>query len=395
MDKALALDSGDGWINNFAAQLCLWRGDLEAASIYLGHAEKVLGRLPAIRVNRAVLLSLRGELKEALKILEAEKADDSGGMMVNCAGNLLVKAGRYDEADEQYRKALSIAPGNSEYLYNRASCLIEMGLYSEADDILAGLHEAAPSPAVLELISYVASQKGEYPRAEAACRSALEMDPQRATTLFSLGRLLVTLGRHGEAGEILRRLDGLKLSGENIARREEFRGRLEQLLYTEIPCASCGRNWKVPKDPPSIPAMRLYAMPPDDLPAGSCPQCGKTYCIGCAKEHLDQHERFICPNCNTPLKLINEGLKKLVYDWAEAGGLTLSPNPSRTGANSVRHGAAHQERRGRSRPKGSKNKQTNAASGAEPLTPSDPGKENSAVESVRRKRGRPPSSNKK
>jgi hypothetical protein len=57
-------------------------------------------------------------------------------------------------------------------------------------------------------------------------------------------------------------------------------------------------------------------MPPDDLPAGSCPECGKTYCIGCAKEHLDESGRFLCSECGKSLKLIDEGLKKLVYDWA-------------------------------------------------------------------------------
>jgi transposase-like protein len=60
------------------------------------------------------------------------------------------------------------------------------------------------------------------------------------------------------------------------------------------------------------------AMPPDDLPAGSCPSCGKTYCIGCAKENLDPQGRFVCPACGKSLKLINEGLKKLVADWAES-----------------------------------------------------------------------------
>jgi tetratricopeptide (TPR) repeat protein len=345
LDKALVLEPGNGWINNFAAQLCLRTGDLESASGYLEHAEKVLGCLPVIRVNRAVLLSLQGRLDRALKLLEAEKADDPDGMLANCAGNLLVQAGRYEEADEQYRKALSCAPENSEYLSNRASCLIELGLYGEADEILARVHRISPSPAVLELISYVASKKGEYLRAETACRSALEMDPKRAATLFSLGWLLVTLGRHDEAREILGRLDSLELAGEEAARREEFRTRLDAILYTEIPCASCGRSWKVLKNPPVSQAIRLYATPPDDLPAGSCPGCGKAFCIGCAKNHLDPSGRFICPDCGKPLKLINEGLKKIVCDWAESGG--LAPHIKGPGQSAAKSEAPPKRKRGR------------------------------------------------
>jgi transposase-like protein len=63
--------------------------------------------------------------------------------------------------------------------------------------------------------------------------------------------------------------------------------------------------------------MRLFAMPPDELPAGSCPRCGKTWCIGCAKRFLDDDGRFLCPDCGSHLKLGDEGLKKLVYAWAE------------------------------------------------------------------------------
>jgi transposase-like protein len=59
-------------------------------------------------------------------------------------------------------------------------------------------------------------------------------------------------------------------------------------------------------------------MPPDDFPAGTCPSCGAAYCIGCAREHLDENGRFLCPNCGKTLKLIDEGLKKMVYDWAAA-----------------------------------------------------------------------------
>jgi transcription elongation factor Elf1 len=71
------------------------------------------------------------------------------------------------------------------------------------------------------------------------------------------------------------------------------------------------------------------AVPPDDLPAGSCPTCGKTWCIGCAKANLDNEGRFICKECGKPLKLINEGLKKLLYDWASQSGLTKKQSKSK------------------------------------------------------------------
>jgi tetratricopeptide (TPR) repeat protein len=159
LEAALRLMPGNGWVHNFAAQIYLARGDLDTASRHLEKAAAVLGEVPAIRVNRGTLYYLRGSLEEALKILEAGKTEDPGGFLANCAGNFLVRAGEYERADEYYQKALALSPGNREYLSNRASCLIELGRYGQADELLAQAHSREPSPEILELISYVASKK--------------------------------------------------------------------------------------------------------------------------------------------------------------------------------------------------------------------------------------------
>jgi tetratricopeptide (TPR) repeat protein len=304
-----------GWVNNLAAQVSLAGGDPEAAEKFLEEAAAVLGESPPVLVNRAVYQYLRGSLDRALDILDGA-GEDPGGDLANCAGNLLVRAGQFEKADLRYQRALAAAPDNPEFLLNRASCLIEMDAYGEADTVLARACRIAPSPAVLELIAYVAVKKGEYPRAETAAKAALELDPGHVPSLCSLGWIYGSTGRWGEAGEILGRLDGLELAGEGAGRREELRRRILEATTRLIPCARCGRAWRVPLDPPPAPFLRLVAMPPDELPAGTCPGCGASYCIGCAKEHLDGGGRFTCPACGKPLKLINEGLKKIVADWA-------------------------------------------------------------------------------
>ena len=310
-----------GWINNFAAQVALRKGTLDAAAVYLEKAVNVLGDLPVVSVNRGVLLYLRGSVDKALEILDVERKDDPEGIMANCAGNLLVRSGRYEEADDRYRKALSAMPDNVEYLCNRSSCLMELGLYGEADELLAKAHTIAPSPAILEMLSFVAVKKGEYKRAEQACRMALEMDPFHVPSLLSLGWIFLTLGYHEDVRKVLVQLDKLVLKKDSAKGREELRTKLDDLTYKTIECPSCRINWKILKDPPAVPSIRLFAMPPDNLPAGSCPECGKSYCIGCAKKNLDPAGRFICPDCNRPLKLVNEGLKKILYDWAATDGL--------------------------------------------------------------------------
>jgi tetratricopeptide (TPR) repeat protein len=310
-----------GWINNFAAQIELKKGNLNSAAKYLEKASSVLGDVPEVRVNQGVLFYLQGSLDKALEILSVDKSDDPEGIMANCAGNLLVASNRYEEADEKYRQALSCQSDNVEYLCNRATCLMEIKLYGEADDLLAKAHLKAPSPDLLEMISYVAAKKGEYPRAEQACYSALKMDPNHAPSLISLGWIFVAQSKNKEAIDILRRLDKMDLNESSSKNTEELRLHLQELYYMTINCASCARNWKVLRECKPAPSIRLQAMPPDDLPAGSCLDCGKTYCIGCAKEHLDSSGRFVCPTCGQKLKLVNEGLKQLVHSWAVKDGL--------------------------------------------------------------------------
>jgi tetratricopeptide (TPR) repeat protein len=333
LEAALRLMPGNGWVHNFAAQIYLARGDLDTASQHLEKAAAALGEVPAIRVNRGTLYYLRGSLEEALKILEAGKEEDPEGFLANCAGNFLVRAGDYERADEYYRKALALSPGNREYLSNRASCLIELGRYGQADELLAQAHSREPSPEILELISYVASKKGEFSRAESAARAALEMDSGHIPSLLSLGWIYCSAGRWDEAKEVCLRLEALNPEGEAAGRARELRRRLEDGTTRLIACASCKRSWRVPRSPPPSPAIRLYAMPPDDFPAGTCPECGNTYCIGCAREHLDEQGRFLCPDCGKGLKLIDEGLKGMVARWAASRIPKTPPEDSKKKRN--------------------------------------------------------------
>jgi hypothetical protein len=200
---------------------------------------------------------------------------------------------------------------------------------------------------VLELISYVASKKGEFPRAEAACNAALEMDPRHVPSLLSLGWVRVSLGKAAEAQDCLARLDAMDLDTDAAARREEFRVRLDELLYTVVSCTACDRGWKILRNPPPVQGIRLFAMPPDDLPAGSCTGCGKTWCIGCAKKHMDASGRFICPSCGTSLRLINNGLKKLIYDWTAERGLAGSAGKPAPKASPAKRKSGPAAKRGR------------------------------------------------
>jgi glutaredoxin len=193
---------------------------------------------------------------------------------------------------------------------------VELARYGEADAVLTGF-SGAPSPEILELIAFVAAKKGEYRRAETASRAALEINPEYAPSLLHLGWSRAAGGRWEEVKEILERLDDLELNEEMSGGRDDLAARMEEATTRFVACASCGTEWRVRKNPDPVPPIRLYAMPPDDMPAGICPACGKSYCVGCRKDALDEAGRFTCPECGKTLKLSDEGVKELVYIWAE------------------------------------------------------------------------------
>ncbi|GAB1483450.1 hypothetical protein MASR2M78_22660 [Treponema sp.] len=315
--QALRLDGEDGWIANFAAQIALSRGLLEEASLHLEKASASLPREAQVQANKAELLFLQGETDTALALLNSLDEDKEGILSTEQA-NILVRLGRYEEADALYQKALRSSKDDVEYLQNRASCLIELGQYGEADELLARAFEIEPSVRTLELTAYVAVKKGELPRAEAACRVALELDPNDIGILSSLAWTYLSMSRWKSAEEVISRLEKLAIKDTRLFdSARELRERLTDATSRLVNCASCTRSWRVLKDAPSAPPLRLVAEPPDDLPAGTCVRCGKTYCIGCLKAMVSDG-RFTCPECGQNLKFYDEGLKKLLADWAES-----------------------------------------------------------------------------
>jgi tetratricopeptide (TPR) repeat protein len=152
-------------------------------------------------------------LQKALEVLESNTEEDPEGLMANCAGNLLVRAGRFEEADRYYRASIAIAPDNKQFRFNRASCLVELDRYGEADDVITNI-EGVSSPEMLEIIAFVAAKKGEYKRAEAASRAALEINPGHIPSLLHLGWSCAAMGRWDEVKMIIEKLDGLELNAE-------------------------------------------------------------------------------------------------------------------------------------------------------------------------------------
>jgi tetratricopeptide (TPR) repeat protein len=309
--EALRVAPDDGWVLNLAAQMALAQGDLETASAYLERAVQLLPGESAPIINLSELLSREGRTQAALEALSPFKESASAR---NQAGNILCSAGDLELALKEYNVAARLAPDEMDFILNRAACLLELGRYSDAETDARHALEATADGAgntragtarALILMGQIAEVYGDYPRAEISFRAALDAEPEDERVWAALADIYLNSRRLAKAEQTV-----ADMENKGHARARAYRERLTDLTYNRFSCAGCGREWLVPKDLPPQGLVRLSGELPDSSPAGKCPQCGKVYCVGCRKDHLE-NDRFTCPECAVPLKLSEDGLKYL------------------------------------------------------------------------------------
>lgn len=307
-EKALSLDESDAWTHNLLGQIYTERNELEKAQGYFNKALELLKDEPVIAINASELVYKTRNLTEALAILEpfSENAEAQ-----NHKGNLYAKERLYNESFACYRKAVSLNPYSIDYLLNLAAVCIELEQFGDAEEALRKVLERTDSDARAYLLTgNLAMLLGETVRAETALRLALNLDPYNPEILSALAHNYLSRYQFDKAKDVI--ADLKRTAGKE--RAQALEDTLLDATTDKIHCASCEREWRTPKSIPSQNASKIYAEPPEESPAGSCPLCGKVYCIACRKPYLVD-ERFTCPSCNVPLKLIDNRVKYLVLQY--------------------------------------------------------------------------------
>ncbi|MBI9107985.1 MAG: tetratricopeptide repeat protein [Spirochaetales bacterium] len=302
LNAALELAPEEPWVLNLSGQALLQEGDVNGACDCFSAALKVMPDEPELLMNYSEALFLSGRQEDALSLLSGE-----GSELLNQKGNLYSRMHNYELALEAYEAALSAAPDNNDILLNLAAACIESDLFSRAEEVLVGILEREENPSAYNLVGNLSLLKGEYSRAEAAYRRAVELDASFSDAVCNLAELYLSRERLIDADMILEKLD-VKSAGERGLRLKEQVFRKRMRIFS---CISCGREWIVPRKIKGQQALQLVGEPPDDMPAGKCSGCGEIYCIGCSKEHIVDG-RFQCTSCGQPLKL-NEDWMRYLY----------------------------------------------------------------------------------
>ncbi len=306
LERALALAPDDPWTNNLAGMIRLEARDPAAA---IGLLQKAAAAAPTeidIAINLSEALAAAGRQQEALAGLDAWREPDA--RIANQKGNIKARAGDNAGAAAAYEEAVRLDPENPVYKENCAAACIEIDMVHRAEELLAQVEESNPSPSVYNLLGNVAVLKGELARAELAFNAGLERDPGNPELLVNLAMLHLQRNAYEKAKEIL---EAVLARNPAHARARRVLERARAQRETVLSCATCGRQWWVPRDLPSQPGIKVRGEPPADAPAGRCPRCGKIYCVGCASAHT-REMRFYCPECDEYLKLSEDSLKWLL-----------------------------------------------------------------------------------
>ena len=303
LDKAIELAPEDPWIQNLSGLVMIERAEYEAACEFFRKAQENAPEEDEIRINYSEALFLSGRIDEALKLLSGENVD-----VLNQRGNIHSRLNDFPAAVEAYEAAHKADHARTDIMLNLAAASIETDAFSRAEELLVRVLDSGDSGQAYNLLGNLASLKGEYSRAEAAFRKAVETVPGYIDAVCNLAELYMNREKLNDA-EIL--LGGLKVK-EPGERYTALKKRLYKLRMSVYRCSNCGEEWVVPKKLPEQPALQLVGEPPDNMPGGKCVECGKIYCIGCVKDKLSEG-RLVCLDCGARLKLSEDWMRYLYH----------------------------------------------------------------------------------
>jgi len=105
---------------------------------------------------------------------------------------VLIDQGRLQDAADELRAGLTVAPESPALLIELANCLVGLDALDEAEDVVAAAIRVAPAePAAMQVYYQLLEQRGDYDGAEQAIRQAIELDPEEAAYHSSYSWLLL------------------------------------------------------------------------------------------------------------------------------------------------------------------------------------------------------------
>ena len=321
LEKATELNQDDGWSWYYLAKINLNAGDIKTAKSNICSASTILSEELAVLNLYTIVLKSENRLEEAINLIESNakhsgKGSDYRKDAYHLIANFLKDDNQFERAESFYEKSLELSPRDELLITDYADLCVKTEKISQAENLLARLFMNEPSPKASRIMACIATKKGDYYRAELALRQGIENSSQVNEDFIllkiDLANLYLLTNKTILSQDIAKEL---KPFSENPL-VQEFLENLNEKTMRKLSCCKCNENWFVPKNLTEGAKLTLKAMPPDNLPAGICPECGNIFCIGCAKEKLQDDGRFVCLDCGVNLKLQDSGIVYLLNEWS-------------------------------------------------------------------------------
>ena len=173
------------------------------------------------QIRVAALLAQRGDLESARRHLHGLRGANlrETVRIHRTEGELLTRAGHYEEAMAVYDASLEELPGNTDLLYARGMLADQMGRLDILERDMREIISREPNNAdALNALGYtLADRTDRYEEAYALIKRALELKPDNHYVVDSMGWVLHRLGRHHEALVQLRRAMSIRPDPEIAA----------------------------------------------------------------------------------------------------------------------------------------------------------------------------------
>jgi tetratricopeptide (TPR) repeat protein len=155
-------------------------------------------------MRRAVLMAARGDIEAARNLLASTRIRREPEIQLQTyltESQILIEAGRKEDALEVLSEGLEVMPGNVDVLYGRALLAAELGRIEEAENDLRTILESDPqNAAALNALGYTLADRTErLDEAERLIKAAHQIQPEEPSILDSMGWVAYRQGRLNEA----------------------------------------------------------------------------------------------------------------------------------------------------------------------------------------------------
>jgi tetratricopeptide (TPR) repeat protein len=151
--------------------------------------------------NLGTLFADKGRFNEAIEnYRKAIQINPNSAVPLYSLGVALAAKGRLDEAIENYRKAIQINPDYCDALNNLGIALADKGRFDEAiENYYKAIQLNPNNPKVLNNLGVALADKGRFDEAIENYRKAIQINPNYPKALNNLGNALAAQGRFDEA----------------------------------------------------------------------------------------------------------------------------------------------------------------------------------------------------